>query len=67
MERLGSDFKKSRGGWAKVTVDNLKANNSETIFRVLSLIKRSTCKEDKLYLREVSQILKDKQMDSNNQ
>ena len=56
-------LQKARGGWAKVTVDNLNTNNSETIFRVLSLIKRSTCKEDKLYLRQVSQILKDKQME----
>ena len=46
-----------------MTVDNLNANNSETIFRVLSLIKRSTCKEDKLYLRQVSQILKDNQLE----
>ena len=51
-------LQKARGGWAKVTIDSLKENNSVTIFRVLSLIKRSTCKEDKLYLREVSQILK---------
>ena len=56
-------LQKARGGWAKVIVHNLNANNLETIFRVLSLIKRSTCKEDKLYLRHVSQILKDKQME----
>ena len=55
-------LQKDRGVWAKVTIDSLIENNSVTIFRVLSLIKRSTCKEDKLYLREVSQILKDKQM-----
>ena len=30
-------LQKARGGWAKVTVDNLNENNSETIFRVLFL------------------------------
>ena len=55
-------LQKVRGGWATVTIDSLIENNSVTIFRVLSLIKRSTCKEDKLYLREVSQIPKDKQI-----
>ena len=43
-------FQRSRGGQAKVSIDSLKDNNSNAISRVLSMIKRSTCKEDKLFL-----------------
>ena len=43
-------FQKARGGLEKVTIESLKENNSEAIFRVLSMIKRSTFKADKLYL-----------------
>ena len=53
-------LQRSRGGWAKVTIDSLKENNSDAISRVLSLIKRSTCKEDKLYLEVVDKILREK-------
>ena len=40
----------------KVTVESLKENNSESIFRVLSMIKRSTFKADKLYLEAIERI-----------
>ena len=53
-------LQRERGGWAKVTIDNLKENNSNAISRVLSLIKRSTCKEDKLYLEILDNILREK-------
>ena len=43
-----------------VTIDNLKENNSNAISGVLSLIKRSTCKEDKLYLEIVDKIFREK-------
>ena len=55
-------FKRNRGGQVKITIEKLKINNSTSITRVLSLMKRSTCKEDKLYLKEVDQILKEKVM-----
>ena len=35
-------FQKSRGGQVKVSIESLKENNSEAVFRVLSMIKRST-------------------------
>ena len=60
MKRLGSGFREQGGGWAKVIIDSLKENNSDAISRVLSLIKRSTCKEDKLYLEIVDKILREK-------
>ena len=53
-------LQRSRGGWAKVTIDSLKENNSNSISRVLSLIKWSTCKEDKLYVEVVDKILREK-------
>ena len=53
-------LQRARGGWAKVTIDSLKENNSNAISGVLSLIKRSTCKEDKLYLEIVDKILREK-------
>ena len=53
-------FQKARGGLAKVTVESLKENNSEAIFRVLSMIKRSTFKADKLYLEAIEKIYRDK-------
>ena len=56
-------FPWKRGGFAKIAIDNLKDNNSMEISRIMSLIKRSTCKEDKLYLREVTQILREKHME----
>ena len=55
-------FPRHRGGHAKIAIDKLKDNNSNAITRVLSMIKRSTCKEDKLFLREVDQILREKFM-----
>ena len=53
-------FQKARGGLAKVTVESLKENNSESIFRVLSMIKRSTFKADKLYLEAIEKIYRNK-------
>ena len=53
-------LQRARGGWAKVTIDSLKENNSNTISGALSLIKRSTCKEEKLYLEIVDKILREK-------
>ena len=44
-------FKKHRGGRTKIRLDKLKLNNSTSIRRVLSMIKRSTCNEEKLYLK----------------
>ena len=56
-------FLKSRGGQVKVSIQSLKENNSEAIFRVLSMIKRSTYKADKLYLEVVENIYMDKLLD----
>ena len=56
-------FQRQRGGQAKVVIDRLKDNNFNVISRVLSLIKRSTCKEDKLFLEVVDQILIEKLLD----
>ena len=53
-------FQKSRGGQVKVSIESLKENNSEAIFRVLSMIKSSTYKADKLYLEVVEKIYRDK-------
>ena len=53
-------FQRARGGQVKVTIESLKENNSEAIFRVLSMIKRSTFKFDKLYLEVVEKIYWDK-------
>ena len=53
-------FPKARGGLVKVTVESLKENNSESIFRALSMIKRSTFKADKLYLEAIERIHRDK-------
>ena len=53
-------FPKARGGMVKVTVESLKENNSESIFRVLSMIKRSTFKDDKLYLEATERIHRNK-------
>ena len=53
-------FQKSRGGQVKVSIESLKENNSDAIFRVLSMIKRSTYKADKLYLEVVEKIYRDK-------
>ena len=55
-------FKKHRGGRINIGLDKLNFNNSTSIKRVLSIIKMSTCKEDKLFLGEVNQILKEKVM-----
>ena len=53
-------FPKARGGLVKVPVESLKENNSESIFRSLSMIKRSTFKADKLYLEAIEKIHRDK-------
>ena len=53
-------FPKARGGLVKVPVESLKENNSESIFRSLSMIKRSTFKADKLYLETIERIYRDK-------
>ena len=53
-------FPKARGGLVKVPVESLKENNSESIFRALSMIKRSTFKADKLYLEAIEKIHRDK-------
>ena len=53
-------FQGVRGGLVKVSIESLKENNSEAIFRVLSMIKRSTFKADKLYLEEIERIFKNK-------
>ena len=53
-------FQRQRGGQANVDIDILKDNNSNAISRVLSMIKRSTCKEDKLFLEVVDKIMRDK-------
>ena len=44
-------FKWQRGGYAKISLDKLKDNNSMAISKVLSLIKRSTCKDDQALLK----------------
>ena len=56
------NFPRHRGGHAKVAIVRLKDNNSNVITRVLSMIKISTCKEDKLFLGEMDQILREKIM-----
>ena len=56
-------FQRHMGGQAKISIDRLKDNNSNAITRVLYMIKRSTCKEDKLFLGEVDQILREKFME----
>ena len=56
------NFQRQRGGYANIAIDKMKDNTAMAISRVLSMIKRSTCKEDKLYLREVTQILREKHM-----
>ena len=43
-----------------MSLEILKENNSEAIFRVLSMIKRSTFKAEKLYLEEIGRIFKNK-------
>ena len=53
-------FQGTRGGLVKVPLESLNENNSESIFRVLSMIKRSTFKADKLYLQEIERIFKNK-------
>ena len=53
-------FKKNRGGQTKIGLDKLNLNNSTSIKRVMSVMKRSTCKEDQLFLGEVNQILRKK-------
>ena len=53
-------FHKAKGGLVKVTVESLHENNSEAIFRVLSMIKRSTFKADKLYLEAIEKICRNK-------
>ena len=60
MESLGLGFRDQGEDRTNVTIDSLKENNSNVISRVLSLIKRSTCKEDKLYLEVVDKILREK-------
>ena len=57
------NFQRQRGGQAKVVIDRLKDNNSNAISRVLSMIKRSTCKEDKFFLEVVDKILREKLME----
>ena len=54
-------FQKARGGIEKVTVESLNKNNSKAIFRVLSMIKRSTFKADKLYLEAIEKVYMNKQ------
>ena len=56
-------FPRHKGGFAEIAIDRLKDNNSIAISRVLSMIKRSIFKEDKLYLREVYQNPREKQME----
>ena len=53
-------FQGARGGLVKVSLESLNENNSEAIFRVMSMIKRSTFKADKLYLEEIERIFKNK-------
>ena len=60
-------FKRSRGGQVKIAIEKLKDNNSTSITRMLSLLKRSTCKEYKLYLKEVNQISKGEDHDRNSE
>ena len=43
-----------------MTLKSLNENNFEAIFRVLSMIKRSTFKGDKLYLEEIERVFKNK-------
>ena len=62
-EKAWFSFQRSRGGHAKVAIDRLKDNNSDAISRVLSMIKISTCKEDKLFLEVVDKILREKLME----
>ena len=59
-EELWFIFPKARGGLVKVFVESLKENNSESIFRVMSMIKRSTFKADKLYLEVIERIYRNK-------
>ena len=40
----------------------MKVNNSKAIRKALSMVKRSTCKEDKLFLGKINQILNKKVM-----
>ena len=56
-------FQGTRGGLVKVPLESLNENNSESIFRVLSMIKRSTFKADKLYLEEIERIFKNKMIE----
>ena len=58
MGKAWFSFPRHRGGSTKIAINKLKDNNSIAISRVSSLIKRSTCKVDKLFLREVDQILR---------
>ena len=53
-------FQKARGGLGNVPVESIKENNSEAIARVLSMIKRSTFKADKLYLEAIEKMHRDK-------
>ena len=53
-------FQKARGGISKVTFDSLKEINPEAIFRVLSMIKISTFKSNKLYLEAIEKIYRNK-------
>ena len=57
------NFQRQMGGQAKVAIDRLKDSNSNVISRVLSMIKRSTCKEEKLFLEVVNKILREKLME----
>ena len=59
-EKAWFTVERARGGQIKVTIESLKENNSEAISRVLSMIKRSTYKSDKLYLEVVEKIYRDK-------
>ena len=56
-------FQRQRGGQEKVVIDRLKDNKTNAISRVLSMIKRSKCKVDMLYLEVVDKILREKLME----
>ena len=43
---------------SKIDIDDMKVNNSKAIRKALSMVKRSTCKEDKIFLGKINQILK---------
>ena len=62
MERLGFVSQRAEEASQRLKFDNIKFNNSKAIMTTLSMIKRSTCKEDKLLLGNISQILKEKIM-----